>query len=323
MYMKNIKILKPKQPIVLFLMGLTGCSKSKIAIYLRKYLPIEIISVDSALIYRDMDIGTDKPNHLDLQMHPHRLLNIKDPSEIYSVAEFRKDAYREIENILKLGKIPLLVGGTMLYYHVLLYGLSNLPPSNFEIRKYLLNKTKYNQYFLHEQLNLVDPTSANNIHKNDCQRLLRALEIFYVSGKTLTSLKNDRLNKLPYNIIQFSILPKSKEWLHEKIELRIKKMLTLGFQKEVEKLFFRGDLNKQLPSIRCIGYRQMWEYLEHRTSYEEMFLKIVFSTRKLAKHQLTWLKKWKNVYFLTSSKPNIIFKKMLKIFKTHQLDIEF
>ncbi|ALD15491.1 tRNA delta(2)-isopentenylpyrophosphate transferase [Buchnera aphidicola (Aphis glycines)] len=302
-------------------MGLTGCGKSKIAIYLRKYLPIEIISVDSALIYRDMDIGTDKPNHLDLQMHPHRLLNIKDPAEVYSVAEFRKDAYQEIENILGLGRIPLLVGGTMLYYHVLLYGLSNLPPANFEIRKYLLNKVKYNQYFLYEQLNIIDPISANNIHKNDYQRLLRALEIFYISGKTLTSLKNNRLNKLPYNIIQFSILPKSKEWLYKKIEIRVKKMFVLGFQKEVESLFFRGDLNKELPSIRCIGYRQMWEYLEHKTNYEEMFSKIVFSTRKLAKNQLTWLKKWKNIYFLISSQPDIILKQMLKIFKKYKLDI--
>ncbi|QIQ41557.1 MAG: tRNA (adenosine(37)-N6)-dimethylallyltransferase MiaA [Buchnera aphidicola (Aphis urticata)] len=320
MHIKKIKIFKSKKPIIFFLMGLTGCGKSKLAIYLRKYLPIEIISVDSALIYRDMDIGTDKPNYWDLKMHPHRLLNIKDPSEIYSVAEFRKDAYKEIQSILKLGKIPLLVGGTMLYYHVLLYGLSNLPPANFEIRQYLLEKVKCNQYFLYEQLNLIDPISANNIHKNDFQRLLRALEIFYISGKTLTSLKNNMLNKLPYNIIQFSILPKSKEWLYEQIESRVKKMLILGFQKEVENLFYRGDLNKQLPSIRCIGYRQMWAYLENQINYEDMILKIIFSTRKLAKHQLTWLKKWKNVYFLVSSHPSIIFKEMLKIFKKHELN---
>ncbi|WP_222836982.1 tRNA (adenosine(37)-N6)-dimethylallyltransferase MiaA [Buchnera aphidicola] len=303
-------------------MGPTGCGKSKIAIYLRKYLPIEIISVDSALIYRDMDIGTDKPNHLDLKIHPHRLLNIKDPSETYSAAEFRKDAYKEIKSILKLGKIPLLVGGTMFYYHVLLHGLSNLPPSNYEIRKYLLDKVKYNKFFLHEKLNLIDPLSASSIHKNDFQRLLRALEVFYISGKTLTSFKNNTFIELPYNIIQFSILPQSKEWLYNKIEFRVKKMLTLGFQKEVENLFFRGDLNKQLPSIRCIGYRQMWEYLENQINYEEMVSKIIFATRKLAKHQLTWLKKWSNVYSLISSTPSIILKEMLDILKTkHKFNI--
>lgn len=320
--MKNINFFQSKKPTIFFLIGPTGCGKSKTAIYLRKYLPIEIISVDSALIYREMDIGTDKPNYSDLKMHPHRLLNIKDPSEFYSAGEFRKDAYREIKSILKLGKLPLLVGGTMFYYHVLLYGLSDLPPSNFEIRRYLLDKSKYNKYFLYEKLNFIDPISASNIHKNDFQRLLRALEVFYISGKTMTSFKNNMLSELPYNIIQFSILPQSKQWLYDKIELRVKKMLTLGFQEEVENLFFRGDLHKELPSIRCIGYRQMWEYLEYQISYNEMVSKIIFATRKLAKHQLTWLKKWKNIYFLISSTPHIIVKEMLNILeKKHKFDI--
>ena len=194
MYIKNIKIFQFKKPSIFFLIGPTGCGKSKIAIYLRKYLPIEIISVDSALIYRGMDIGTDKPDALDLKIHPHRLLNIKDPSEIYSAAEFRRDATKEIKNILNLGKIPLLVGGTMFYYHVLLHGLSDLPPSNFEIRKYLLNQEKCNKYFLYEKLKIIDPISANNINQNDSQRLLRVLEVFYISGKTLTSLKNNVFN---------------------------------------------------------------------------------------------------------------------------------
>lgn len=320
--MKNIKILHSKKPIIFFLIGPTGCGKSKLAMYLRAYLPIEIISVDSALIYRDMDIGTDKPNALELKIHPHRLLNIKDPSEVYSAAEFRKDANKEIENILQLGKIPLLVGGTMFYYHALLYGLSNLPPSNFEIRKYLLNQTKYNKYFLHNKLHSIDPISARNIHHNDAQRLLRALEVFYISGKTLTSLKNNIINELPYNVIQFSILPPSQEWLYDKIELRIKKMFTLGFQKEVENLFCRGDLHIELPSIRCIGYRQMWEYLEYKINYEDMVSKIIFATRKLAKHQLTWLKKWKNIHSLISSNPSVVFKKISNILKkTYKFNI--
>lgn len=314
MYIKNINSNKEQKPIVFFLMGPTGCGKSKLSIYLRKYLPIEIISVDSALIYRDMNIGTDKPHSVDLKNHPHRLLNIKDPSEVYSAAEFRRDALKEISNILKIGKIPFLVGGTMFYYQTLLYGMSNLPASNIEIREYLLNKKKKNRNFLYEKLILIDPISANRIHKNDSQRLLRALEVFYISGKTLTSLKEKKNSySLPYNVIQFSIIPKNQQWLYKKIELRVRKILKLGFQKEVENLFFRQDIHKNLPSIRCIGYRQMWDYLEYRISYEEMFNKIIFSTRKLAKHQITWLKKWKNVYYLYANNPHYLFLQILEI----------
>ncbi|CAL4325936.1 tRNA dimethylallyltransferase [Buchnera aphidicola (Hyalopterus amygdali)] len=312
--MKNINS-KEKKPIVFFLMGPTGCGKSKIAIYLRKYLPIEIISVDSALIYRNMNIGTDKPDTSDLKKHPHRLLNIKDPTEIYSAAEFRKDALKEISSILSIGKIPFLVGGTMFYYKTLLHGISDLPRPNIEIRKYLLRKKKNNKNFLYEKLISIDPISANRIHQNDTQRLIRALEIFYLSGRTLTFLKNKKNNYLPYDIIQYSILPKNKLWLYQKIEMRVKKILMLGFQKEVENLFFRRDIHKNLPSMRCIGYRQMWEYLEYKISYEEMFKKIIFATRKLAKHQITWLKKWKNVHYFYDNNPNYLLNKILEIIK--------
>ncbi|QCI17940.1 tRNA (adenosine(37)-N6)-dimethylallyltransferase MiaA [Buchnera aphidicola (Acyrthosiphon lactucae)] len=294
-------------------MGPTACGKSKLAICLRKYLPIELISVDSALIYRGMDIGTDKPSVSDLCNHPHRLLNIKDPIENYSAAEFQRDVLKEIDNIIKLDKIPCLVGGTMFYYNVLLHGLSVLPPSNIKIREFLL-KNNNEKYFLHKRLEAIDPISASRIHKNDFQRLLRALEIFYISGKSLTEIKIKNNYKLPYNIFQFAIMPPNKEWLNNKIKLRVKKMLVLGFQKEVEILFLRGDLHINLPSIRCIGYRQMWEYLEYKNSYEEMFNKIIYATRKLAKHQLTWLKKWKNLNkILYNSIPNISVQKILNI----------
>lgn len=294
-------------------MGPTACGKTKFAISLREYLPIELISVDSALIYRDMDIGTAKPSLSDLSNHPHRLLNIKDPIENYSVAEFYSDVLKEINDIIKLGKIPCLVGGTMFYYNVLLNGLSILPPSNIKIREYLL-KNKKN--FLHKKLELIDPISASRIHKNDIQRLLRALEVFYLSGKNLTELKKNNNHKLPYTIFQFAIIPPSKEWLHDRIKLRVKNMLMLGFQDEVELLFFRGDLHINLPSIRCIGYRQMWEYLEYKINYNEMFNKIIYATKKLAKHQLTWLKKWKNLNkLLYSSNNNILIKQLLDILK--------
>ncbi|WP_044035135.1 tRNA (adenosine(37)-N6)-dimethylallyltransferase MiaA [Buchnera aphidicola] len=293
-------------------MGPTACGKSKFALYLRKYLPIELISVDSASIYRGMDIGTDKPSINDLSVHPYRLLNIKDPIENYSAAEFRHDVLKEINNIIKLGKIPFLVGGTMFYYHVLLYGLSNLPSSSIKLRQYLLDNNK-NNFYLHKKLTLIDPISAQRIHKNDFQRTIRALEIFYLSGKTLTALKKHHYNKLPYNVLQFALIPPSKEWLNNQIEMRIRKMLIMGFQKEVEALFLRGDLHINLSSIRCIGYRQMWNYLEYKNSYKEMFNQIVYATRKLAKNQLTWLKKWKNINkILCNSNPEILLEKILK-----------
>lgn len=309
MHIKNMSS-EEKKPIIFFLMGPTGCGKSKLAMHLRRYLPIEIISVDSALIYRNMNIGTDKPDILDLQKHPHRLLNIKDPSEIYSAAEFRQDALKEISSILKIGKIPFLVGGTMFYYKTLLHGISDLPKPNIEIRKYLLEKN--NKDFLYQKLISIDPISANRIHKNDIQRLIRALEIFYISGKTLTFLKDKTNSYLPYNIIQFSILPRNKLWLYKKIEFRVQKILMRGFQDEVEHLFFRADIHKNLPSMRCIGYRQMWEYLEYKISYEEMYKKIIFATRKLAKHQITWLKKWKNVQYFYDSDQNYLLNKILR-----------
>ncbi|WP_222836974.1 tRNA (adenosine(37)-N6)-dimethylallyltransferase MiaA [Buchnera aphidicola] len=300
-------------------MGPTACGKSQLAIDLRKYLPIELISVDSALIYHGMDIGTDKPSPSILSNHPHRLLNIKDPSEYYSAFEFKHDALKAITDIIQLGKIPCLVGGTMFYYHTLLHESSILPSSNVKLREFLLQENKNT---LHKKLQSIDPISANRIHKNDFQRLLRALEIFYLSGKNLTEFKKSNSNELPYNIFQFAIMPPNKEWLNNKIELRTKKILDLDFQKEVETLFLRGDLHINLPSIRCIGYRQMWEYLEYKNSYKEMFNKIIYATRKLAKHQLTWIKKWKNLdKILYSDNTNITVNKILETVKKHQVSI--
>lgn len=308
------------KPFVIFLMGPTGCGKSRLAIYMRKFLPIELISVDSALIYRGMDIGTDKPSSSDLSNHPHRLLSIKDPIESYSAAEFQKDALKAIDDVIKLGKIPCLVGGTMFYYHTLLHGLSILPPSNIKVREYLL-QTSNKKNFLHKRLELIDPVSASRIHRNDFQRLLRALEVFYISGKNLTELKEKNNYELSYNIFQFAIMPPNKEWLNNKIELRVKKMLILGFQKEVEILFLRGDLHINLPSIRCIGYRQIWEYLEYKNSYAEMFKKIIYATRKLAKHQLTWLKKWNNLNkILYDSNFNILVQKILDVLQKKKIN---
>lgn len=312
MYVKNMNFNnKKKLPLVIFLMGPTASGKSQLAIHLRRYLPIELISVDSALIYLGMNIGTAKPSFFDLYNHPHRLLNIKDPIEYYSAAEFQKDALKEINKVIELGKIPFLVGGTMFYYNVLLHGLSFLPAANIKVREYLLQKY-HKKEFLYKKLKIIDPISANRIHKNDFYRILRALEVFYLSGKNLTELKKNKNYQFPYNIAQFSMMPPSKEWLNNRIELRIKKMLMLGFQEEVEILFFRGDLHRHLPSIHCIGYRQMWEYLEYKISYQEMVHKIIYATRKLAKNQLTWLKRWKNLHIiLSNSCINILIDQIL------------
>ncbi|WP_367673080.1 tRNA (adenosine(37)-N6)-dimethylallyltransferase MiaA [Buchnera aphidicola] len=294
-------------------MGPTACGKSKFAINLRSYLPIELISVDSALIYRDMNIGTSKPNDSDLLKHPHHLLNIKDPIESYSVAEFQKDVLKIIIKIIQSGKIPCLVGGTMFYYQALLYGLSALPKSNQKIREHILHIVK-NKDCLHKQLKLIDPISAVRIHHNDIQRLLRALEVFFITGKTITELTQNNSYILPYTVLQFALMPPSKEWLYKQINFRLDQMLFTGFQKEVELLFYRGDLHIKLQSIRCIGYRQMWQYLEYKISHQEMVYEIIRSTRKLAKHQLTWLKKWKNIYILDNQNFDLSIKKFLNIF---------
>lgn len=294
-------------------MGPTACGKSQFAIHLRSYLPIELISVDSALIYRDMNIGTSKPSDFDLLIHPHYLLNIKDPLESYSVVEFQKDVLKIIVKIIQSGKIPCLVGGTMFYYQTLLYGLSILPESNYKIREYILQNIK-NKNCLHKQLQLIDPISAMRIHRNDIQRVLRALEVFFITGKTFTELTKDNSYILPYTVLQFALMPPSKEWLYKTINLRLDRMLSSGFQKEVESLFYRSDLHIQLQSIRCIGYRQMWKYLEYKISYQEMVHEIIQSTRKLAKHQFTWLKKWKNIYILDNQNFDLSVAKILNIF---------
>ncbi len=282
-----------KKPLALFLMGPTASGKTDLAIALRQKLPVEVISVDSALIYRGMDIGSAKPSKEELALAPHRLIDIKDPSESYSAAEFRKDALREMAEISARGNIPLLVGGTMLYYKALLEGLSPLPSADKEIRQEIERKASQEGWAsLHQELAQIDPISAKRINPNDSQRINRALEVFYITGKTLTELSAEKGEPLPYEILQFAIAPQDRKILHERIEQRFHKMLELGFQQEVEALFKRPDLHLNLPSIRCVGYRQMWEYLQGDYDYEEMVFRGICATRQLAKRQITWLRGW-------------------------------
>ena len=301
------------KPLAIFLMGPTASGKTDLAIQLRQHLPIEVISVDSALIYRGMDIGTAKPSKAELALAPHRLIDICDPAESYSAANFRTDALREMQEISAQGKIPLLVGGTMLYYKALLEGLSPLPSADEKVRSEIEAKSALIGWDgLHQELSKIDPISAQRINPNDSQRINRALEVFYLTGKTLTELTAQKGEALPYDILQFAIAPEQREVLHRRIEQRFHKMIELGFQQEVEKLYRRPDLNENLPSIRCVGYRQMWEYLRGDYDHDEMVFRGICATRQLAKRQITWLRGWTSpIQWLDSLQPAQALEKVL------------
>ena len=301
------------KPLAIFLMGPTASGKTDLAIQLRQQLPMEVISVDSALIYRGMDIGTAKPSKAELALAPHRLIDICDPAESYSAANFRTDALREMQEISAQGKIPLLVGGTMLYYKALLEGLSPLPSADEKVRSEIEAKAALIGWDgLHQELSKIDPISAQRINPNDSQRINRALEVFYLTGKTLTELTAQKGEALPYDILQFAIAPEQREVLHLRIEQRFHKMIELGFQQEVEKLHRRPDLNENLPSIRCVGYRQMWEYLRGDYDHDEMVFRGICATRQLAKRQITWLRGWTSpIQWLDSLQPAQALEKVL------------
>jgi tRNA dimethylallyltransferase len=293
--------MNQKLPLVLFLMGPTASGKTDLAIRLRQQYPVEIISVDSALIYKGMDIGTAKPDADELALAPHRLIDILDPAEAYSAADFRRDALNEIAKIHAEGKIPLLVGGTMLYFKALLQGLSPLPAANPEVRKQIEQEaTEKGWQALHNELRAIDPVSAERIHPNDPQRLSRALEVYRISGKSLTELTETKGEPLPFRVKQFAVAPKDRALLHKRIELRFEKMIQAGFEDEVKALYAREDLHPDLPSIRCVGYRQMWEYLDGESTLDDAIFRGICATRQLAKRQITWLRSWDDLVWLDS-----------------------
>ncbi|KYN85630.1 tRNA dimethylallyltransferase [Vibrio cidicii] len=288
-------------PLALFLMGPTASGKTELAIRLRQKYPVEIISVDSALIYKGMDIGTAKPDEREQQLAPHRLIDILDPAQSYSAADFRRDAFQAMNEIAAQGKIPLLVGGTMLYFKALLEGLSPLPAANPEIRQQIEQEALTKGWsVLHDELKEIDPVSAARIHPNDPQRLSRALEVFRISGKTLTELTQTKGESLPFRVKQFAIAPKDRAELHRRIELRFDKMIEAGFEQEMRTLHAREDLHPDLPSIRCVGYRQMWDYLDGNGTLDEAIYRGICATRQLAKRQITWLRSWDNLTWLDS-----------------------
>lgn len=348
-------------PLAIFLMGPTASGKTDLAIQLIQHLPCEIISVDSALIYRGMDIGTAKPSKEELDLAPHRLIDIVDPSESYDVARFYHDALREMRDITAAGKIPLLVGGTMMYFRILRDGIAALPSADEKVRlKISADAEQHGWPYVHQQLAEVDPESAARIKPTDSQRLQRALEVYRLTGRTMSQIwkeqgeksqfeenkyelpKNDGhhgqdsvkegfqtgkdnkadyttrieggLPPIPFKIVNLAIAPVERAILHDRIALRFRNMVKEGFQQEVERFYRSETVTADMPSMRCVGYRQMWDYLDGKLNHEEMIERGIIATRQLAKRQLTWLRSWPNVHWLETGDASNI-DKALKFIK--------
>lgn len=282
----------------ILLMGPTASRKTEFAVGLCKRFPCEVISVDSALVYRGMDIGTAKPDAETLTRVPHRLIDIRDPEESYSAGDFVRDARREMRDILSRDRIPLLVGGTMMYFRALTEGIADLPPANADIRGEIDAIAEASGWpAVHSELQRVDPAAAERINPNDSQRLQRALEVYRVSGKTLSEWQEQARpadGEFDYVKVGLQIEPRSR--LHERIALRLDNMMASGFLDELRELRKRPGLTESNPSMRSVGYRQFWQYLEERCTLQEARDKALFATRQLAKRQFTWLRSERSVF---------------------------
>ena len=280
-------------PPAIFLMGPTASGKTALAVQLAHAVNAEIISVDSVLVYQGMDIGTAKPSMKERDGIPHHLIDILDPAESFSTGRFKTVALEIMADITGRGKIPLLTGGTMLYFNVLFHGLASLPEANPAIRKKLdLELAQLGKDALHQRLAQIDPQSAARIHPNDPQRIQRALEVFEISGKPISSFfLQAEQDQIPYRKIKLIIAPEDRKILHAKIALRFHKMLQQGLVDEVKGLFLRKDLNETMPAIRAVGYRQVWSYLQGEYDFATMTEKGIVATRQLAKRQFTWLRR--------------------------------
>ena len=303
-------------PPAILLMGPTASGKTALAIELVEQLPCEIISVDSALVYRGMDIGTAKPDRAELARAPHRLIDICDPVEAYSAARFREDALAAMAEITAAGRIPLLVGGTMLYFRVLEFGLSVLPQADAKVREALDREAQERGWeALHRELASIDPAVAQRIHPNDPQRIQRALEVYRLTGMPMSRLQG-RANPadFPYSSVRLCRAPGERAVLHQRIARRFHRMLEQGFEAEVRGLLERGDLSPEMPSLRAVGYRQMVHYLRGEWDRESMIERGIIATRQLAKRQFTWLRSYPDVNWLDDDGDNIL-QQALKIIR--------
>ena len=318
-------------PPLVCLMGPTASGKTDLAMYLYDQFPCELVSVDSVLVYRGMDVGSAKPDAQTLQRYPHHLIDILDPAEPYSAARFRDDALALIQDITARGRVPLLVGGTMLYFKALAGGLASMPSADPVVRARIEAMALEQGWpAVHAALAQVDPASAERIHPNDPQRISRAYEVFLGSGITLTQWhERQHAEKaadqtpgsgvLPYTVRYLAVAPRERSVLHERIAERFSLMLQQGLISEVEALHARGDLDVSMPSIRAVGYRQVWDYLEGRLDYEQMRERGIIATRQLAKRQFTWLRGWNEpIEWLDSLDPKR-FERALKVLQTASL----
>jgi len=297
----------PKRRSAVLLMGPTGSGKSDLAVRLAEQWPLEIVSVDSALVYRGMDIGTAKPSLSTRERIPHHLIDIRDAASGYSVGEFILDVQRAMQQIWSRGRQPLLVGGTMMYFHALTTGIADLPEANLSVRADLDAQAAAAGWMaVHQELAKADPEAAARIHGNDPQRIQRALEVHRITGRTITELQQARVSVFAdVNVIEFALAPLERGELHHKIELRFKAMLEAGFVDEVRNLYERGDLSPEHPSMRAVGYRQLWRYLTGQCALNEAENQAIAATRQLAKRQLTWLRRRTNARWLDSMRPDV------------------
>lgn len=308
-------MLKICRPTAIFLMGPTASGKTALAVQLAQVLSGEIISVDSALVYRGMDIGTAKPSLAERGGIPHHLIDILDPAETYSTGQFRNQALALMSDIVQRGRLPILVGGTMLYFNVLTGGLAALPEADPVIRAKLDEELiTLGKEALHQRLANIDPESATRIHPNDPQRIQRALEVYEISGKPLSAFfTDDQQRAVPYKIIKLIIAPEERKTLHVRIAKRFKNMLAQGFIEEVEALINRGDLNEALPSIRAVGYRQVWAYLHGDFDKAAMEEKGIAATRQFAKRQFTWLRRETDAITLETDQSDLLQSALVQI----------
>jgi tRNA dimethylallyltransferase len=281
----------PHLPPAILLMGPTASGKTAVAMALADRFPVELISVDSAQVFRDMDVGTAKPDRSTLARYPHRLIDIISPEESYSAARFRDDALRTMAEITAAGKVPVLVGGTMLYFRALLHGLADLPKADPALRAELDAEAAVNGWpALHKKLGLLDPSTATRLNPSDSQRIQRALEICISSGRPMSELlAESERQRPPYNCLSLGLLPSDRSVLHERIARRFDEMLLGGLDEEVRQLRHKYTLSLNLPSMRCVGYRQTWEAQDGLLPAKELRDRGIFATRQLAKRQITWL----------------------------------